>query len=79
MQCCQVGRAYSLREIGGGLASCEGRLAHLGVTAPNRATLAYANAHRPWRLDEQVFYQLLARCREVAYCRHEIVRAKRRH
>lgn len=63
---CQLGRAYSLREICGGLASCEGRLAHLGVTAPNRATLAYANAHRPWQLYEQVFYQLLARCREVA-------------
>jgi len=62
---CQLGRAYSLREICGGLASCEGRLAHLGVTAPSRATLAYANAHRPWQLYEQVFYQLLARCREV--------------
>ena len=63
---CQLGRAYSLREICGGLASCEGRLAHLGVTAPSRATLAYANAHRPWALYEQVFYQLLARCRDVA-------------
>ena len=63
---CQLGRAYSLREICGGLASCEGRLAHLGVTAPRRTTLAYANAHRPWQLYEQVFYQLLARCREVA-------------
>lgn len=63
---CQLGRAYSLREICGGLASCEGRLAHLGVTAPRRATLAYANAHRPWALYEQVFYQLLARCRAVA-------------
>ena len=63
---CQLGRAYSLREICGGLASCEGRLAHLGVTAPRRATLAYANAHRPWALYERVFYQLLARCRDVA-------------
>jgi hypothetical protein len=63
---CQLGRAYSLREICGGLASCEGRLTHLGVTAPRRATLAYANAHRPWQLYEQVFYQLLARCRDVA-------------
>ena len=63
---CQLGRAYSLREICGGLASCEGRLAHLGVTAPRRSTLAYANAHRPWQLYEQVFYQLLARCRAGA-------------
>lgn len=63
---CQLGRAHSLREICGGLASCEGKLAHLGITAPHRATLAYANAHRPWQLFEAVFYQLLARCRTVA-------------
>lgn len=63
---CQLGRAHSLREICGGLASCEGRLTHLGITAPKRATLAYANAHRPWELYEAVFYQLLARCRHVA-------------
>ena len=31
---CQLGHAHSLREIVGGLASCEGRLAHLGITAP---------------------------------------------
>ena len=63
---CQLGRAHSLREICGGLASCEGRLAHLGIEAPSRATLAYANAHRPWQLYERVFYQLLAKCRQVA-------------
>jgi hypothetical protein len=54
---CQLGRAHSLREICGGLASCEGKLAHLGIEAPSRTTLAYANAHRPWQLYEQVFYQ----------------------
>lgn len=63
---CQLGRAHSLREICGGLASCAGKLAHLGVVAPGRSTLAYANAHRPWQLYEQVFYQLLARCRAAA-------------
>jgi hypothetical protein len=62
----QLGRAHSLREICGGLASCEGRLAHLGVKAAKRSTLAYANAHRPWELYQRVFYQVLARCREVA-------------
>src|SRR5918999_1453319 len=51
----QLGRAHSLREICGGLASCEGKLAHLGVEAPCRATLAYANAHRPWALYQTVF------------------------
>jgi Domain of unknown function (DUF4372)/Transposase DDE domain len=63
---CQLGKAQSLREIVGGLASCEGRLAHLGITAPRRSTLAYANEHRPWQLYQQVFYQLLARCQAVA-------------
>ncbi len=62
----QLGRAHSLREICGGLASCEGKLAHLGAAAPRRSTLAYANAHRPWPLYQAVFYQVLARCREVA-------------
>jgi hypothetical protein len=63
---CQVGRAKSLREICGGLACCEGKLSHLGITAPRRATLAYANAHRPWTLYQAVFFQLLARCQAVA-------------
>lgn len=63
---CHLGRAHSLREIVGGLASCEGRLAHLGAKAPARATLAYANAHRPWTLFQEVFGQLWARCRTVA-------------
>src|SRR3989442_1420223 len=44
---CQLGRAHSLREICGGLASCEGKLKHLGVPeAPKKSTLAYANERR---------------------------------
>lgn len=63
---CQLGRAHSLREICGGLASCEGKLTHLGLAAPKRSSLAYANAHRPWALYQTVFYQLLERCQTVA-------------
>jgi Domain of unknown function (DUF4372)/Transposase DDE domain len=55
---CQLGRAHSLREIEGGLKSCEGKLAHLGIEAPARSSLSYANGHRPWQLFEQVFYGL---------------------
>jgi len=45
---CQLGRAHTLREICGGLASCEGKLKHLGIPdAPKKSTLAYANEHRP--------------------------------
>lgn len=62
---CHLGKAQSLREIVGGLASCEGRLVHLGITVPKRSTLAYANEHRPWQLYQAVFYQLLARCQAV--------------
>jgi len=60
---CQLGRAQSLREIVGGLAACEGKLQHLGVTlAPKRSTLAYANEHRPWQLFQSVFEALYQRC-----------------
>jgi hypothetical protein len=63
---CQLGRAKSLREICGGLACAEGKLSHLGITAPRRSTLGYANEHRPWPLYQALFFQLLARCQAVA-------------
>jgi hypothetical protein len=68
---CQLGRAKSLREICGGLATCEGKLSHLGITAPSRSTLAYANAHRPWTLYQAIFSQLLGRCQAVAQGRRK--------
>jgi hypothetical protein len=61
---CHLGRAHSLREITGGLQSCEGKLKHLGITAPNRSTLAYANEHRPWSLYQELFLILLHRLQE---------------
>ena len=67
MMFCHLGRAQSLREICGGLASCEGKLRHLGVRQPPRkSTLAYANEHRPWELYRTVFEQLLGKCQAVA-------------
>jgi hypothetical protein len=60
---CQLGRAHSLREITGGLRSCEGKLKHLGISAPSHSTLAYANEHRPWELYQHVFVKLFNRCR----------------
>jgi len=64
---CQLGRAHSLREICGGLASVEGKLNHLGVgAAPRRSTLSYANAHRPAALFKDIFDTLLARCQSIA-------------
>ena len=43
MMFCQLGHAQSLREITGGLASCEGKLKHLGMDgAPARSTFITA-------------------------------------
>ena len=53
---CQLADAQSLREITGGLASCQGRLEQWGITAPKRSTLAYANKNRPWQLYRNIFY-----------------------
>lgn len=68
---CQLGRAHSLREICGGLRSSEGKLKHLGITAPHRSTLAYANEHRPWQLYRAVFQALLGRCQSAVPARRK--------
>lgn len=61
---CHLADGQSLREITGGLASCEGRLEPWGIiNPPKRSTLAYANQHRPWQLFEKVFYRLFDRFR----------------
>ena len=65
---CQLGHAHSLREICDGLAGCEGKLKHLGVSEPpKRSTLSYANKHRPSELYETVFWQLYAKCKGEAF------------
>jgi hypothetical protein len=64
---CQLAQAKSLREICGGLACCLGKLKHLAMTtAPNKSTLSYANAHRPWQMFQDLFYETLDFCRQVA-------------
>jgi len=79
MMFCQIGNAKSLREISGGLASCEGKLGHLGMRgAPSRSTLAYANEHRSWELYETVFHQLRAWCEAEANTRKRKFRFKSR-
>lgn len=63
---CQLGKAQSLREISGGLKTCEGKLSHLGIQAPKPSTLSYANAHRPWQFYQALFFDLLKTCQGVA-------------
>jgi len=57
---CHLGQAKSLREISEGLQASEGKLRHLGLSdAPGHSTLAYANAHRPWEIYQDLFQFLL--------------------
>jgi hypothetical protein len=64
---CQLAQAKSLREICNGLRCCIGKLVHLGLrSAPNKSTLAYANAHRSWGLYRDLFHLLLERCYAIA-------------
>lgn len=61
----QLAHADSLREICNGLACCENKLAHLGVSqAPCRSTLSYANNHRPAAMFEELFWKSLDRFRQ---------------
>jgi len=67
MMFCQLAQAKSLREIGDGLACCEGKLNHLGLQeGAKRSTLSYANARCPWQLFEQVFYDQLGLAQSLA-------------
>jgi len=69
---CQVAQAKSLREICGGLACCMGKLRHLGMKkAPNKSTLAYANANRPWQFYQDLFHDTLSWCKMAAPGRHK--------
>ena len=64
---CQIAQAKSLREISQGLRTCLGKLSHLGVrAAPKKSILSYANAHRPWELFRDTFYEVLGTCRQAA-------------
>lgn len=68
---CQLAQAKSLREICGGLACCMGKMRHLGMQqAPNKSTLSYANAHRPWQMFRDLFYETLQTCKQAAPGKH---------
>ena len=69
---CQIAQAKSLREICGGLACCTGKLKHLGMKrVPNKSTLSYANAHRPWQMFEALFYETLGMCKMAIPGKHK--------
>ena len=68
---CQFRQAQSLREICDGLASIQGKARHLGISPPPKSTLAYANAHRPPALYEELFYRTVARVQSELAPRHK--------
>ena len=64
---CQLAQAKSLREICGGLACTMGKLRHLGMNEPpKKSTLSYANAHRPWQMFRDLFYETVSVCKMAA-------------
>ena len=64
---CQLAQAKSLREICGGLACTMGKLKHLGMNEPpKKSTLSYANAHRPWQMFRDLFYETVSVCKMAA-------------
>lgn len=64
---CQLAQANSLREICGGLRTCEGKLNHLGVDgAPSKSNLSYANQHRNPEIFKELFFMLLKHCKTIA-------------
>lgn len=69
---CQLAQAKSLREICGGLACCMGKLRHLGMKdAPKKSTLSYANANRPWKMFQDLFYETLDFCKKATPGKHK--------
>jgi hypothetical protein len=56
----------SLRGVEAGLATQCQKLYHLGIRPVHRATLAYANKHRPHELFKKLFFQMLSKCQPLA-------------
>lgn len=61
----QITRKDSLREIETGLIAQSNRWYHLGLSRVCRSTLADANNRRDYRIFEELFYQLLSRCKSL--------------
>ena len=61
----QITQKDSLRDIETGLSAQSDRLYHLGLGRIHRSTLSDANAKRDYRIFEDMFYHLLARCKNL--------------
>ena len=61
----QITGKDSLREIETGLSLHQSAWYHLGVGSVARSTLSDANTRRNYQIFEKLFYELLARCRDI--------------
>jgi len=61
----QISGKDSLREIETALKTQKSKWYHLGLSNIARSTLAHANKHRHYGIFERLFYQFLARCRDL--------------
>jgi hypothetical protein len=61
----QIKQKDSLRDIETGLQAQSPRWYHLGLTGIHKSTLSDANTKRDYRIFEDTFYNLLARCKDL--------------
>jgi transposase len=61
----QVKQKDSIRDIVTGLDAYESRWYHLGLTGIHRSTFSDANNKRSFQIFEDLFYHLLARCKDL--------------
>jgi hypothetical protein len=61
----QIKQKDSLRDIETGLQAQSPRWYHLGLTGVHKSTLSDANTKRDYRIFEDTFYHLLARCKDL--------------
>jgi hypothetical protein len=61
----QISGQQSLRDIESNLEAQQSKLYHLGAKPIRRSTLARLNENQPAELYEQLFYQLLHRCKHT--------------
>jgi hypothetical protein len=61
----QIKQKDSIRDIVTGLEANESRWYHLGLTGVHRSTFSDANNKRSFQIFEDLFYHLLARCKDL--------------
>lgn len=61
----QITQKDSLRDISTGLSAQSSRWYHLGFSGAPKSTLSDANTKRDYRIFEDTFYHLLARCKDL--------------